>query len=330
MSSLDKKIDIILEKVIKILTEETDRNVPYVYHCARPQDIESIFSKGFRRFFFASNAGNFYGPGIYTTIDLDSSIRNSRSHTYGSVIIKSEFQSTKGYLIWIPEIAQRVYGQNWRIADQLRLIMPQNIIDEMRTINAQDGSSLYNYICQEGLSTQGTCAKALWEATRSNKFRSGDPFDYCTGFMFYGSSDGNVAVIREVTNAQPIEYSEDHGKTWKYGRNDRYEKQIEKDFDAEFKYGKKYSKVFPPKFGWSKVIKNDRVNYINKEGQEMSNTWFSHGSDFYEASEDFYVANVGYLEYSLILDYEGNVYSDIDSEYPECSAEDLPELVKEL
>ena len=94
MKNLDKKIDIILEKVIKIITEGTDRNIPYVYHCARHRDIESIFSNGFRRYFFASNAGNYYGPGIYTTIDLESSIRNSKGGSYGSVIIKSEYQST--------------------------------------------------------------------------------------------------------------------------------------------------------------------------------------------------------------------------------------------
>ena len=108
----------------RLLAEEiVSKNEIYVYHCAHIESLDSIGKTGFERYFSAKGVGNAYGSGIYSTFDLQSSIKNALENKgYGHVILKCKVKSLRNFLIYIPEIATKVYG-NPSIDFQLQKIL---------------------------------------------------------------------------------------------------------------------------------------------------------------------------------------------------------------
>jgi hypothetical protein len=111
--------NLLVEKVINRLTESADIDPKFIYHCAHNSEDENkgykaIFKFGFERYFVNKGIGNMYGPGVYTTVDLNSSITNAHRGEYGRIIIKAEIQSYDKFLIWNKLLAQATYGGKWK------------------------------------------------------------------------------------------------------------------------------------------------------------------------------------------------------------------------
>jgi hypothetical protein len=124
----------------------------------------------------------------------------------------------------------------------------------------------------------------------------------------------------------PLEYSVDHGKTWKYARTEETLRYTKNDFDSELDFGKKYAKTNPVEYGYSRVLnKQGKTNYINKDGEEISQVWLDGGSDFNKVGGGEPVAEIIYNEIKFYLTTDGMVYQELDDEYPLCSVNELPD-----
>ncbi len=320
--------------LIRLLVENYENNKFYIYHCAKKPSGENkvsgykgILRFGFESFFNNTNTGNMYGRGIYATTDLQSSINNSGG-SYGSIIIKAELFSLDRYLIWDREIAKVHYGDNWEMKDQLRLLLPESVIEEMKTINSRNSNmNLYDFCCNPPhLNHTSNCAADIY--TSRSSFKGASVYDLVHGFIFLGGNDGRVIVVKDFKNAIPVAYSLDIGKTWDDWNSKVTDKYTKNDFDSEYHFGKKYKKVEVPFFGMAKVTNNeDKINYINKDGEEVSETWFDGGGTFDEVTPDYPMAAVLYKDHSFFLSKDGQIYEAVDDEYPLCDSSELPNML---
>ena len=327
----EDKVDSITNKVIQTLLEGYHNPHPsddsfdprFVYHAAREKDLNKIFTYGFESFFVGKGVGNMYGRGIYTTSDLASSESNAKKGTYGNIIVRCELQSYDRFLIWEQALAKKVYGGKWRMQDQLDAFLPE-YIDQMKTINtgsAEGFNNLYDLMTKIREHTS-VAAHQFWLFCKSNRFENGNPWNKIYGLAFYGLNDGHVAVIKDVKNPIPLEYSTDYGNTWINGRNEDTLRYTKQDFDVDLHYGAKYDKVTPPEFGWAKVEKGGKINYINKQGKEISKTWFDSGSNFIKYSDDLAMAKILFNDEFAFLGSDALIYEELGGE-PICSADDL-------
>lgn len=331
--NLSNKVNLLTEKVIQKLYEYSHNynispdtvNPKYVYHCAKNSQSENdgykaIFKFGFERYFVNKGAGNLYGPGVYTTIDLESSILNAHKGIYGNVIIRAEILSYDRFLIWHPILAKKIYGDNWRMRDQFNLLFPEEANKLKR-----EKPDIYKYLTEPTETRTAPLAHEFW--VMCSRGMLGNAYDKIHGFGFIGGNDGHVAVVKDVKNLIPIEYSLDYGKTWQKGVTDKTLKYTKHDFDVDYHFGKRYDKTTPPEFGYAKVEKRGKVNYVDKNGNEISTNWFDSGSNFTETTTGFPMAQIVFAGYPLYLAKDGQVYQDIDDDYPICHANELQDYI---
>ena len=100
------------------------KNSPAIYQLAFKDRIKSIFRNGMSREYAATAGGNFYCTGLYSTYNLDSTIRNSytKSDIYGDVILKMKVSSYDRFFICDKKIAKQVYGDKFHPKDQLEIL----------------------------------------------------------------------------------------------------------------------------------------------------------------------------------------------------------------
>jgi hypothetical protein len=329
LQKYESNLNIILESINiienNINYEFDDPDKFYVYHVAKRATYQEMFKFGFEAYFLGKNVGNMYGRGAYTTTDLQSSIVNANRGEYGTVILKIHLLSYDKFLIWNVGIAKKVYGDKWRVSDQLDMIVPKEVIEEAKNIKYNDGS-LYTYIIKYPEYTS-KCALAVYSSR--NSFRDKSIYDYINGLVFRGSRDGEVAVVKDVKNLVPLFFSLDFGKTWDKGVTEKTLKYTIDDFDVDYLYGKKYKNTTTPSNGYAKVTNTqNKINYIDKDGNEISETWLDSGGNFTEYEDNdgnkILLATINYNGHILLLGIDGAIYQNIDDEYPVCFSDELP------
>jgi len=98
--------------------EKVYGNLALTYHRTESVDIaKGILEKG-----FIPGAGAMYGEGLYTTYDLESQLGGKMDH-YGDVIVKFKVALHK-FLIFDYDIAKIVYGKDYTLSDQVKIIDP--------------------------------------------------------------------------------------------------------------------------------------------------------------------------------------------------------------
>lgn len=329
------RINCLLNNSIRLLSEEYINDVFYVYHATPLKNLDSILKFGFERYYAGRTTGELYGRGVYSTYDFESSLENINGGKYGGkLIIKFEVFTLDRFLIYDNEIAKKKYGSNWTIKDQFNILFPKELIDSFNKISIKDknvGESIndyniydsklkgnpenaYNYLTNETDGSSST--KCLWLYKASGYYRNNnlnEPYNYIDGFIFNGSNDGYVCFIKDFKNVMPVEYSVDGGLTWIKNTNNSVEKYTKHDFDSEYHYGKRYKKVYLPAYGYAKVIdSNNKINYINKDGIELSSVWFESGSDFEEFPNGRILATVMINDQPYLIDKDGRGYLDVD------------------
>ena len=294
--------------VENVLNEYYEGNDFIVYHCARKETLPSLFKFGFEGYFAARGVGNMYGRGVYSTFSLRSSINNAKRGEYGNVILKCKVRSIKNFLIFIKDLAIREYGENWKLEDQLKLLVPSRYISMMerqgvlkQIINVNPNHSSVNAYAF-------TCAEDAVPEIGKN----------VEGYIFVGNHDGDVAVIKDFKNVLPIQYSTDMGKTWKdIPKTKAYERNVENDVDLKYHVGNLYDEV-PYNFtnGFAKVKKRGKYNYLNQETYKegvISDVWFDSGSDTFTTDGYCLVYKDG-TPYYIYYDKDDKTYSILDND----------------
>lgn len=101
------------------INEEVYGGLSTVFHrTGGYEDIEAIQKSGFR-----SGESSMYGRGIYTTYSLKSQLNAAMGDNYGEYIIKSKINNNR-ILFLDTEQAKKVYGENYSLVDQLKIINP--------------------------------------------------------------------------------------------------------------------------------------------------------------------------------------------------------------
>ena len=165
-----------------------------VYHRTREgTTAENICTSG-----FISGGGAMYGRGVYATRNLASSLQNYNLSTYGAVIVKSTVD-LNGFIIFDYDIAKRIYGNNYKLTDQMKnlriikSISPSLIESSKRLNNVKFSSDVARKVIREfNLSSNGA-----------------------KGVLYTGRSDGKCMVCYQETSVIPEAHAWIDGRTFK-------------------------------------------------------------------------------------------------------------------
>ena len=293
--------------VNKVLNEGFERDgYLYVYHMTKPESLKGgIYKSGFERYYTGSNS-NAYGPGVYTTIypSFDSraevkdsmgranpDLDRSRGTIYGHMMIKMRAKkgAIKNFLIFDEKFAKIQYKQNWRIEDQLKVLLKPETFDKLKTTHTYE----WNQMCSGSeIYTRGYGASAAANLCAINR----DMNRAIRGFIFHGPGDGFVCIFKDFAALTPVAESTDYGRTFKPIELDpKFDEYVTNNVDlrrelgAEYQYNNKTNKKkdmrnayydeMPEHFtnGFARIKKNDKYNYLYiktyKQGP-ISPVWF--------------------------------------------------------
>lgn len=166
-----------------------------VYHRTRDYLYEKILNNG-----FLTGSNGHYGPGVYTTYDLEAQLDNRMKVLYGSVIIESTINSLNGFLILDSDIAKTVYGTNYSIEKQLRIILG-GIWDNYKN------DSEFIEIIKQNVKFSSEIFLDIYK-NYPNLLKK------LIGVVYTGKSDGRCLVAFNPKVLKPIRLSNDDGNTW--------------------------------------------------------------------------------------------------------------------
>ena len=271
-------------------TELDSSSMTSIYHVTPSDVVDSIFKHEFDREFNNKN-GNVYGAGVYTTI----SVKDSRKllGSYGDAMIELKvIGGFDRFIIFDALLAKKYYGENYRVLDQLKTMLPTKIAIKLY----QDcGTNVKSY------------------SKLANKYN-------IRGAIYHWN--GVTAVLPfDFSSVIPYAVSYDGGKTFNKKLNSDTLKRTLTSVDVEYRYGDKYKKIDKAiagynlngeETGFSRVLKkNGKYNYIDiQDGSEISPIDFDsvtlmnpedgsfqieYNGVFFDACLDgFYVGDEGY------------------------------------
>ena len=308
------------------------RGVTYLYHATSNAGKTGITTNGASRVMTGSNS-NFYGPGVYTNWDLGDAIGGTR--IYGGYIVKFVLKDGfKDFLIFDKDFNQR-HGTGESIKDQLKRIAPE-ILDYMQK---NFDRRTYNYV----IHWSGDSMRAPGGVRGNDRgFRSagqvraflGTPVSYrqkgdcyvpesmlkasnIRGYIFRGSGDGRVVVVRNFTDVMPVAWTtaqdaeayfngDRKRNIWRQINQKSFEKLNQKH-DAYEEYSSKYPNIDKRESnsaGFVRVPKGGKYNFIDPDThKEIFPFDFDNATNFSPTSREATVEILG-DEYTL--------YSNLD------------------
>ena len=308
------------------------RGVTYLYHATSNAGKTGITTNGASRIMTGSNS-NFDGPGVYTNWDLGDAIGGTR--IYGGYIVKFVLKDGfKDFLIFDKDFNQR-HGTGEPIKDQLKRIAPE-ILDYMQK---NFDRRTYNYV----IHWSGDSMRAPGGVRGNDRgFRSagqvraflGTPVSYrqkgdcyvpesmlkasnIRGYIFRGSGDGRVVVVRNFTDVMPVAWTtaqdaeayfngDRKRNIWRQINQKSFEKLNQKH-DAYEEYSSKYPNIDKRESnsaGFVRVPKGGKYNFIDPDThKEIFPFDFDNATNFSPTSREATVEILG-DEYTL--------YSNLD------------------
>ena len=334
---IQETIEEYIDNIVLGKDNKINRSLPTVYQLAFEDRLPSIFRNGYSREYFASAGGNFYCSGVYTTFNLESTIKNSRdkAHLYGGAIVKLGIKSYDRFFICNKRIAKEVYGVNYEPANQLKVLFK----DLPNVYESIVNSPYYPRIISTTEHYTSNNVQALLSALGGMQCRADgnlEKYDI-RGFVFHGANDGDVAIIRDPKSIIPLAFSTDGAKTW----NTKYFSQrtidnSANDHDPITFLGKDFDKYVNLKTfrflnGFMRVQrkKDNKFNFFNNNKELLfPNVWFDDASSFdskgkamvrWDATNDIFDNGIFWI------DKRRNVYSDSKDRYPEGTFDELLE-----
>ena len=323
----------LLEVQMPPADQVTTSGFPILYRVGFKEQVKSIFKNGYNRQFAGTAGGKRYGIGTYCNDNLRDSQKSVGVKEYGDVIFKMYLVGGYyGFIIFNEQKARAIYGNNWRVFDQLKTLYGATN-EELNKIK----QSCEFYIKRDGGTYHhgrtGPAAHGLANCTdfiRKHQVK---------GLIYTGLRDGACVVPYDFGSIIPYSVSYDKGKTFKVLFNaEEYERRINNVADVHFKYDRKYKKVFEPTAGFAMVINHQgKYNYVDiKDDTELSPIWFDMinmplDPDTKEFSFSYKGVSMN-ATVETIQDNEGGVHKGciLNNGEPYCGFEDLDDLIEYL
>ena len=173
----------LLRSIIReaLLLEEVYGAQAVVYHGTKADPQELISALLNDKFVPGKGAGSMYGKGLYTVYDLKGT--QTEMGDYGDHIIKLKV-NLYGYIIFDPDVAQKVYKRTLTPAEQAKEVgYDDSVIAALKSVKPPRGD---NFTSASALSV---AEKIQYEVK---------------GLVFTGENDGRVAVVYDPTTAVPM------------------------------------------------------------------------------------------------------------------------------
>lgn len=251
--------------------EVTTSGLPVLFRVGFKKDVASIFKNGYNRQFAGMAGGLMYGVGTYCNDNLRDAQGSVGVKEYGDTIFKMYLSGGYyGFIIFNEKKARSVYGNYWRLEDQLRRIYNATD-DEIRYVKSECDAKLRE---KGGSYYHGRTAPAAHGFAQCKNFIRRHQIK---GVVYTGLRDGACVVPYDFGSIIPYSVSYDRGKTFKVLFDPQeYEERINNSADVQFHYGNKYKKVFEPYAGFAMVMNNDgKFNYVDiRTDEEISPIWF--------------------------------------------------------
>ena len=211
-----------IEELIKTDFETFKSNVgdiPVLYHCTTLDAIKGISKHGASREYTGKNS-NYYGQGFYTTFELGSSVDNQNS-IYGRYIIKFGLANGFKDFLFFDEEMNKKYNGDEPIKDQIERLCPPDIVKKLEDGGFYIDSGVYwggttHHLTGKNLTA--ALAKRFFEILKGEKLTNSlsngiflyDELDISKtkvrGYIFVGSNDGEVCVVRDFNSLIPLAY----------------------------------------------------------------------------------------------------------------------------
>ena len=206
--------------VRNVLNEGYENGGIYLYHMTDVNAVESMARTGFERFFLNKNSTAF-GPVVYTTfwpsIDPRSEVsdpnydRNHRAGIYGHAMLKFKLVGNgfENFVIYDINIARNVYGSNWRIKDQLEVLLDRRDLEDIKANHSREYHTIVNShdMWHSGRVPLQTLISLLRNYPVSNR--------KIKGYIYHGRGDGFVVMPKNFRRLLPVGVSSNYGKSFK-------------------------------------------------------------------------------------------------------------------
>ena len=251
--------------------EVTTSGLPILFRVGFKNQVQSVFKYGYNRQFAGMAGGLMYGVGTYCNDNLHDAQGSVGVKEYGDTIFKMYLAGGYyGFIIFNEKKARHVYGNNWRIEDQLRNVY--NATDKEINHIKRECDAKIRY--KGGSYYHGRTAPAAHGFAQCKDFIKSHKVK---GVVYTGLRDGACVVPYDFGSIIPYSVSYDKGKTFKVLFNsEEYENRIKNSVDIQFHYGNKYKKVFEPTAGFVMVMNDkNKYNFVNiRTDEEISPIWF--------------------------------------------------------
>ena len=284
---------IITESQLKKLNEDITASRMIVYHRTGKKTGFNP-SKNIADIGYNIGKGDYYGYGVYTTYDLESQLNNNMRNTYGNIIIESKILDISKFLIFNYDIAKKIYKSRYQFRDQLEQILGKK---EWLNYKNNDDIKDIHYTLDEGnVEYTSKLARDFSKLFRDSILRK------LNGMIFTGENDGNVLVVYNRRNIEPLRYSEDDGQTWTNVRNVKTYQRI-KDSD-EYKNNTEIQHILNKieneglAIGFVKMIPEKYhdilLNNLSKKGDKLNRNEidFINNLKFFKKFGDFDIFNI--------------------------------------
>lgn len=270
-----------------------------VYHrTASPESVTGIFNNGFKKEYFKYGM---YGTGIYCALTV---LASNTLKGYGPYMIRCKVKGGfNGFLIFDEILARKVYKKNWRIEDQLKMLIPEEYYNELKN---RYGNKLFGDHFLGSLEGEN----GIGDLGKTN----------VRGVITGSYTSGLIAIVRDWTALYPIDYSTDDGRT--FTRN-----KVSRSQDGEQEYNitdlhTKIDKYPDAKFALARlistgVIENPFENYRNpnslRDTQEFEEGYFlvtlknNHKKSYFSAINKKLISMRGFDETYGVTENQGEI-----------------------
>ena len=272
-------------------------DLPILYQCTSIEGIEGIRKYGASREYTGKNS-NFYGQGAYTTFTLESTLDNAKGSIYGKYLVKFALAGGFKDFLFFDEEMNEKYNNGEPLEHQIERLCPPDIVNKLKTSGFFNVASEYrgkHHIVNKKLSAQG--AKYFFEMLKGERLLDSELTPWqrsfgsrsmynekdlsrtkVKGYIFVGTNDGEVCVVRDYHSLVPIAYFDLNAGGDPYNDNEWIDILNQDTFDnisGSIDIGTHIRGEYPETplntktiCGYVLVKKNGKYNYVNAETME--------------------------------------------------------------